>query len=121
MNEATPNPAVGAMLTYSLGAAPAGGAKYVITITDSTGKKVRTMDVDQTTGIHRVNWNLRGDVAAGAPAGRQGGGFGRGGNVGPAAEPGRYTVTLGKQVGETVTPVGRPQSFQVVALPPIVK
>ena len=120
-NEATPNPAVGAMLTFSLGAAPAAGAKYVITITDNTGKKVRTMDVDQTAGLHRVNWDLKGDAAAGAPAaGRQGGG-GFGGRGGPAVAAGRYTATLGKQVGETVTAVGKPQSFQVVPLPPIVK
>lgn len=120
-NETTPNPAVGAMLTYSLGAAPAAGTKYVITIADSTGKKIRTMDVDQTAGLHRVNWNLRGDAGA-APAGRAGGGgFGGRGGGGPAVEPGRYTATLNKQVGETITPVGRPQAFQVVALPPLVK
>lgn len=127
MNESTPNPAVGAMLTYSLGA-PAAGAKYVITITDSTGKKVRTVDVDQTAGLHRVNWNLRGDSAATPAGGRGGAGGGggaafggRGGNFGPAVEPGRYTATLGKQVGDTVTAIGKPQSFQVVALPPVVK
>jgi photosystem II stability/assembly factor-like uncharacterized protein len=95
MNESSPNPAVGAMLTYSLGAAPAAGTKYVITITDGTGKKVRTMDVDQTAGLHRVNWNLRGDAAAAPAGGRAGGGAGggggfggRGGNAGPAVEAG---------------------------------
>jgi photosystem II stability/assembly factor-like uncharacterized protein len=74
MNETTPNPAVGAMLTYSLGAAPASGTKYVITIANNTGTKVRTLDVDQTAGLHRVNWNLRGDAAAAAgrrPRGRR--------------------------------------------------
>lgn len=128
MNEATPNPAVGAMLTYSLGAAAASGSKYVITITDSTGKKVRTMDVDQTAGLHRVNWNLRGDAVAAPAGGRAGGGAGagggfggRGGNSGPAVDAGRYTATLGKQVGDTVTAVGKPQSVQVVPLPPIQK
>lgn len=122
MNEATPNPAVGAMLTYSLGA-PATGVKYVITVTDNAGKKVRTIDVDQTAGLHRVNWDLRGDVPAGGPApGRGGGGgFGGGARRGPAVEPGRYTLTLGKQTGETVTAIGKTQTVQVVPLPPIVK
>jgi photosystem II stability/assembly factor-like uncharacterized protein len=122
MNESTPNPPVGAMMTYSLAAAPTGGAKYVITFTDDSGKKVRTLDVDQTAGLHRVNWDLRGDSAAGNAGGRAGGGFGgRGGNFGPAVEPGRYTAQLGKQTGDTVTPVGQPQTFMVRELPPVVK
>jgi photosystem II stability/assembly factor-like uncharacterized protein len=119
MNEATKNPPVGAMMTYSIGTAPAAGAKYVLTITDGTGKKVRTMDVDQMTGLHRANWDLRVDRPAAAAGGRAGGGFGN--NRPPLVEPGRYTAQLGKQVGDAVTPVGKPQSVQVVALPPIVK
>ena len=127
MNETTPNPAVGAMLTYSLGAAPASGTKYVITIANNTGTKVRTLDVDQTAGLHRVNWNLRGDAAAAPAGGRAGGanaaqfGGGRGGGGGPQVDPGLYTITLNKQVGDTLTPVGKAQKVQVVALPPIVK
>ena len=34
---------------------------------------------------------------------------------------GRYTAQLAKQTGETLTPVGKAQNFQVVPLPPIVK
>jgi len=120
MNESTPNPEVGAMLTYSLGAAPAAGTKYVITITDQTGKKIRTLDANQTAGLHRLNWNVRGEAGA-APAGRAGGGGFGGNRLGPLVEPGRYTATLGKQVGDDVTAVGKPQSFQVTALPAIVK
>ena len=45
-------------------------------------------------------------------------GFGRGGGAGgPAAEPGRYRVVIGKLVGETFTPIGQPQFFQVIELP----
>lgn len=121
MNESSPNPAVGAMMTYSLGAAPAAGATYVITIADGAGKRVRTIDIEQTAGLHRTNWDVRADRAP-APAGGRagGGGFGRG-NAGEPVAPGRYTAQLGKMVGETVTPVGKAQSVQVVALPPIVK
>jgi hypothetical protein len=65
---------------------------------------------------------------AGAPQGRAGGagqagaqGGGRGGRgggipVGPIVVPGRYTATLGKLVGETVTPYGTGVSFMVKAL-----
>ncbi|MEI6244521.1 MAG: hypothetical protein WCQ64_05695, partial [Acidobacteriota bacterium] len=66
--------------------------------------------------------------AAGAPQGGRGGaagaqgapgaGGGRGGGAarGPAVTPGRYTATLGKQVGETVTPYGTGVSFLVKAI-----
>ena len=36
--------------------------------------------------------------------------------AGPLVTPGRYRATLGKLVGETVTPIGAPQSFSVVQL-----
>ncbi len=45
-------------------------------------------------------------------------GGGRGGPPqGPLVPSGRYRATLGKQVGDTVTAIGEPQSFQVVPLP----
>jgi photosystem II stability/assembly factor-like uncharacterized protein len=52
--------------------------------------------------------------AAGAPAAGQG----RGGGPaqGPIVTPGRYTATLGKQVGETVTPYGEGVKFFVKTL-----
>ena len=37
----------------------------------------------------------------------------RSGAQGAAVTPGRYTATLGKQVGDTVTPYGAGVSFQV--------
>ena len=45
-------------------------------------------------------------------------GQGRGGGplAGPAVVPGRYTATLGKLVGETVTPYGPGVTFFVKAL-----
>jgi hypothetical protein len=50
-----------------------------------------------------------------------GGGFGGRGGGGPQVDPGRYTAQLNKVVGETTTPIGKPQNVQVVALPAIVK
>jgi hypothetical protein len=40
---------------------------------------------------------------------------GRGG--GPPVDPGRYTATLSKLVGTTLTPIGPSQTFQVIPLP----
>jgi hypothetical protein len=92
---------------------------------------VRRMDVDKTAGLRRVTWNLRADPpppgAAPAPgaagqAGRGGGaggggfGGGRGGNQPPLVAVGTYRATLGKQVGDTVTPIGPPQTFAVTPL-----
>jgi photosystem II stability/assembly factor-like uncharacterized protein len=52
----------------------------------------------------------------GPPQGR--GGFGgRGGGQGTPADPGRYRAQLGKLVGETLTPIGPSQTFQVITLP----
>jgi photosystem II stability/assembly factor-like uncharacterized protein len=67
-----------------------------------------------------------GAAGAGAAGGAGGGepgadpqpqGGGRGGPQGPLVAAGRYRATLGRQSGDTVTPIGSPQSFQVVALP----
>jgi photosystem II stability/assembly factor-like uncharacterized protein len=46
-----------------------------------------------------------------------GGGFGGRGNQVPPVEPGRYVATLGKLTGDTVMPLGKPQSFLVTPLP----
>jgi len=134
-NIVTPNPPVGATLTYTVGRAPEGDAKLVMTIADDTGKQVRRFDVPKTAGLNRATWNLRadappaegrgggrggdpGDPAGGGEQQQAGPGGGRGGPPqGPLVSPGRYRATLGRQSGETVTPIGAAQSFQVVALP----
>jgi len=150
-NETTPNLPAGAVFTYSVGQAPEGDAKLVLTITDDTGRQIRRLDLPKATGLNRATWNLRADpassegrgaggrgAAGGATGGRGGAGAGgaggtaggepgadpqpqaaggRGGPQGPLVAPGRYRATLGRQSGETVTPIGNAQSFQVVALP----
>jgi hypothetical protein len=69
--------------------------------------------------MHRVTWDLR----AGNPpppvagrGGRGGGGFGGRGGAGGRAlvRPGKYKVTLGKMVGDKLTPLGEPQEFDVI-------
>jgi len=58
------------------------------------------------------------------PAGGRGGGGGRGGfggrggRGGPLVRPGTYTVTLGKLAAGAFTPVGKPQTVEVVPLDP---
>ncbi len=142
-NESTPNPPYGAVFTYSIGQAPAADAKLVLTIADDSGRPFRRLDLQRTPGVYRLAWNLRGE----APAGRRGGGRGaapitvprqaedepdaseeqeqepapsgaRGGAPqGPLAAPGRYRATIGKAVGDVVTPVGEPQTFHLMPLP----
>ena len=98
-------------------------AKLVLTIADESGKQVRRLDLDKSAGLRRVAWNLRGDPpapasgTAGGPGQAAGGfgGFGRG-QVPPVAA-GRYRATLGTLVGDKVTPIGGPQSFQVWVVP----
>jgi hypothetical protein len=121
-NWTAPNPPFGAVFTYHLRDALPADAKLVLTISDETGRRVRRMDLDKTAGLRRAVWNLRGDPPAmttppaqgGAP--QQGAG-GRGGfQQAPLAAPGRYQAVLGKQVGDTVTPIGPAQTFHVVQI-----
>jgi photosystem II stability/assembly factor-like uncharacterized protein len=116
------NAPAGTAISYHLKAAPSGEVK--LTISDITGKIVRTIPATKEVGLNRVQWNLRGDpparmgammggggnagqtanspaaTAGAAPAtagGGQGGGGGFGGrfaNFGPALEPGVYLVKL---------------------------
>jgi hypothetical protein len=122
-NWTTPNPPFGAVLTYNVKQPLAADAKLVLTIADDTGRQVRRMEIDKNVGLRRVAWNLRSDppaASANVPQrGRGAGGLaGRGGPaLGPLVDAGRYRASLGKQVGDTVTPIGPSQSFTVVQIP----
>jgi len=72
----------GTAIAYYLKAPPTGEAR--ITISDGSGRTVRTLDGTANAGINRVIWNL---------ATGQGRGLG-GGRGGTVAAPGSYTVTL---------------------------
>jgi hypothetical protein len=137
-NESTPNPPFGAVFTYHIGQAPAADAKLVLTIADDTGRPVRRLDLAKELGLQRIAWNLRGEAPTG---GGRGGGRGaapaaqsersaeeeeqdeqpafggRGGPVAPLVAAGRYRATLGRLVGDIVTPIGEPQPFQVLPVP----
>jgi hypothetical protein len=133
------NPPFGAVFTFNLHHDLPEGAKLVMTISDEAGKQVRRFDVPKGAGLRRVAWNLRGEPPSAADRsggpGRSGGsgrsgesgesgearggapGGGRGGPLqGPLVAPGRFRAQLGKQSGNDVTPLGRPQTFMVVPL-----
>ena len=108
----------------------------MLSIADDGGRPIRRLDLQRTAGVYRIAWNLRGEPPAGGRGGGRGGAGvaqgetaaeaqdeppafgGRGGPPqGPAVAAGRYKATLGKLVGDVVTPIGDPQWFQVVPLP----
>jgi hypothetical protein len=125
---ATPNPPYGALVTYSVGQAPSGDARLVLTITDEAGKQVRRLDLSKEPGVHRIAWDLRGEAPApqGGARGARGGAEtppegaaafgGRGRQSGPPAPAGRYKASIGKMSGDNVTAIGPPQSFLIVPL-----
>jgi photosystem II stability/assembly factor-like uncharacterized protein len=90
------NPPRGTAINYYLKSAASGDVR--ITITDGSGRTVRTLDGTRNAGINRVQWNL-------ATGEGRGGGFG-GGRGGAGAQPGTYTVTLdvaGKKLTKPLT------------------
>jgi photosystem II stability/assembly factor-like uncharacterized protein len=90
------NPQPGTVVSYYLKSSAAGDVK--VTISDVTGRVVRTLTGTKEQGLNRVQWNLRpdpparpADLPAGAAGGRGGGG-GLGGGL--PVEPGTYLVKL---------------------------
>src|SRR5204863_330918 len=79
-------------------------AEVKITISDYSGKVIRTLAGTKDVGINRLQWNLRGEPPqrpANLPPGFGGGGGGGGGggfggffNLGPAIDAGTYNVKL---------------------------
>ena len=140
-NESTPNPPYGAVFTYHVGQAPAADAKLVLSIADDAGRPVRRLDLAREPGLQRIAWNLRGEAparrsrrrprrrpAAQAEADDRGGSGGAAAGVWRPRRPpqgcpvpaGRYRATLGRMVGDIVTPIGEPQTFQVAAVAEVV-
>jgi photosystem II stability/assembly factor-like uncharacterized protein len=63
-NYSTPNPPVGAWVTYHVKDALPAEAKLVLTISDNAGKVWRRCELEKTAGLRRFTWNLNGDPAA---------------------------------------------------------
>jgi hypothetical protein len=124
-NWTAPNPPYGAVFTYSVNTSIPAEEKLVLTIADENGRQVRRLDLDKSSGLRRIAWNLRADAPPQNPAdqGRGGGaggagfGGGRGGPPqGPVVATGRYRATIGRLAGDKVTAVGTPISFSVLPI-----
>ena len=86
----------------------------ILIITDSSGKVVRRLTGPITAGIQRVNWDLRYPASSLPPppnpdaedpfADPPGG---------PLVMPGSYKVSAAKRLNGVITPLGKPQEFQI--------
>ncbi|MFV1987179.1 MAG: glycosyl hydrolase [Gemmatimonadota bacterium] len=93
--------------------------KFALTITDSNGEHVRTLEGPDDAGIHELIWDWRydapyeppGDRGGEGGGGRGGGRFGGGPPRGPIVLPGTYTVEV-ETGGET-----RSAQIEVIADP----
>ena len=99
------NPARGTAIHYYLKSS----GEVTLAIADVNGKTIRTIKDQGTSGINRVQWDLRPDPDEGrggqGAAGQGGRGGGRGGGGAPVA-PGTYIVTMtaaGSSVKKPVT------------------
>jgi hypothetical protein len=116
-NWIAPNPPYGAVFTYSVNANIPEAEKLVLTISDDTGRQIRRLDLDKSSGLRRIAWNLRGEAPVTPAGGQQGFGGGRGGaNQGPVVAPGRYRATINRVAGDKVTPVGEARTFSVLPI-----
>lgn len=77
----------------------------LLTIRDSQGETVRTLQGATSSGIHRITWDFRYD---GLSSGRR--------SRGPMAVPGTYTVDVAKLVDGEMTVLVEPVSFECVPL-----
>ena len=80
------------------------GPVLIFTIRDAAGNRINRITGPVTAGFHRVAWDL-----TYAPFLDQG-------PSGPMVIPGTYTVSVAKRVDDVTTPLGDPQTFDVVAV-----
>jgi hypothetical protein len=109
------NAPTGTAISYYLKSAPSSDVK--VTISDVTGKVVRTLAGSKDAGLNRIEWDLRGEAPPrppgfqGPPPGGGGGGGGQGGSgrfgllQAPAVDPGTYLVKLSVDGRELTTRV----------------
>ncbi|MGH7471683.1 MAG: WD40/YVTN/BNR-like repeat-containing protein, partial [Longimicrobiales bacterium] len=92
-NYTTPNPPVGAWITYNVRQNYPADTRLVLTISNAEGNQVRRCELDKTVGLRRFVWGLTGDPTPdnAANTGRGGaagaGAQGRGGAAGAATTP----------------------------------
>jgi len=87
------------------------GARVWLTVTDAEGKVVRKISQQLKKGLQRTAWDLRYPATRAVRPGQRSGG--RGGSMAP---PGRYAVSLSKEVNGKITALDGPVSFNVKPL-----
>jgi photosystem II stability/assembly factor-like uncharacterized protein len=89
----------------------------LLTITDSSGREVRTIAGPVTKGLHRVTWDLRQPAPTlprpGRPQEAAEDPF-QEPPAGPLVMPGSYRVKMARRAGGVVTPLAGPQELSVV-------
>jgi photosystem II stability/assembly factor-like uncharacterized protein len=86
-NYTTPNPPVGAWITYNVRQTYPAGTQLMLRISDASGNQVRRCELDKSAGLRRFVWGLTGDPPPENAAASRGGGAG--GGRGGAAGGGR--------------------------------
>jgi len=84
----------------------------LVIVKDEEGNVMRRLTAPAKAGFHRVAWDLRFPASTPIQLQRRERDEFDNGPEGPLAAPGKYTVTLAKQVDDVVTPVGQPQPFE---------
>lgn len=92
------NPPTGAAIYYFLKEKPGAGENVKISLLDTAGKTLRTLNAPGLPGVNRVVWDTRMEIPGmpppAAPVGEGAGGGGRFGAGGPRVEPGEYMVKI---------------------------
>ncbi|PYQ56912.1 MAG: glycosyl hydrolase, partial [Acidobacteria bacterium] len=84
----------------------------LLIVKDEEGNVVRRLTAPAKAGFHRVAWDLRFPASTPIQLQRRERDEFDTTPEGPLAAPGKYTVTLAKQVDDVVTPVGQPQPLE---------
>ncbi|MFL6236772.1 MAG: VPS10 domain-containing protein [Thermoanaerobaculia bacterium] len=84
----------------------------LLIVRDEEGNVVRRLPAPAKAGFHRVAWDLRFPASTPVQLQQRERDTFDNGPEGPLAAPGKYTVTLAKQVDDVVTPAGQPQPFE---------
>jgi len=108
-----PYPSADALRAEAREEAPA----VILTVKDADGNVVRRLQGPVKAGVQRVAWDLRfpaSDPVSLEPPPTDNPFFDP--PAGPLVVPGRFSVSFAKRVDGTETPIGEPQSFEVVSL-----
>ncbi len=90
--------------------------RILLSVRDGSGSIVQRVSGKRSKGIHRIAWNLRYSPSSPVDLKPQEPGPWDTPRQGPLVLPGRYSVTLEKEVDGIVSVLAGPQSFEVVDL-----